>query len=117
AFHSDHTMADREKTTAGMLLSAADLGRANGLKYVYAGNLPGQVGDLEDTRCPKCGDVLVARYGYHIREYRVTRDGCCPGCGAKVPGRWSDQFDGQITSRPFLPGSRRMEFRVLNSGF
>jgi pyruvate formate lyase activating enzyme len=113
AFHGDYKMTDPENTTAEMLLSAADLGRANGLRCVYAGNLPGQVGDLEDTRCAGCGELLVARYGYHIREYHLTSDGRCPRCASAVPGRWSAGFDGQITSRPFIPGSRRIEFRVL----
>jgi pyruvate formate lyase activating enzyme len=96
-----------------MLLSAADTGRANGLRYVYAGNLPGSVGDLEDTRCASCHGLLVSRYGYHIREYHLTADGRCPSCATPVPGRWSPRFDGQITSRPFVPGSRR--FTILNS--
>jgi len=113
AFHGDYKMTDPENTTAEMLLEAADIGRANGLRYVYAGNLPGRVGDLEDTRCASCGELLVARYGYHIRDYRVTPDGRCPSCSTSVPGRWSPRFDGQITSRPFIPGSRR--FTILNS--
>ncbi len=117
AFHSDYKMTDTESTTAEMLLCAADLGRANGLRYVYAGNLPGQVGDLEDTRCGVCDTVLIARYGYHIRGYHITSDGKCPTCDHTVPGRWSARFDGQITSRPFIPGSRRLEFRILNSRF
>jgi pyruvate formate lyase activating enzyme len=107
AFHGDYKMTDPPNTTAEMLLTAADIGRANGLRFVYAGNLPGQVGDLEDTRCSGCGALLVARYGYHIREYHITSDGRCPSCHAAVPGRWSTQFDGQIASRPFLPGNRR----------
>jgi pyruvate formate lyase activating enzyme len=113
AFHGDYKMTDPENTTAEMLLSAADMGRANGLRYVYAGNLPGSVGDLEDTRCASCHELLVSRYGYHIREYRLTSDGRCPSCAAAVPGRWSPRFDGQITSRPFVPGSRL--FTILNS--
>src|SRR5689334_17892207 len=79
AFHKDYRMTDPGNTTAEMLLAAADIGRANGLRYVYAGNLPGSVGDLEDTRCPACHELLIARYGYHIREYRITSDGRCPG--------------------------------------
>src|SRR6266850_3432104 len=75
AFHGDYKMTGPQNTTAEMLLAAADIGRANGLRHVYAGNLPGAVGDLEDTRCPSCGDVLIARYGYHIRDYRLTPDG------------------------------------------
>ena len=106
AFHGDYKMTDPENTTAEMLLEAASIGREAGLRHVYAGNLPGQVGDLEDTRCASCGDVLVSRYGYYIRAYRITPDGTCPSCATTIPGRWSARFDGQITARPFLPGSR-----------
>src|SRR5207237_6808718 len=102
-----------ENTTAEMLLAAADVGRANGLRYIYAGNLPGRVGGLEDTRCRTCGEMLIERYGYHIQDYRITADGRCGSCGTAVPGRWSTQFDGQIASRPFIPGSRRLDFRLL----
>ena len=113
AFHADYKMTDPPDTTADMLIAAAEIGRANGLRYVYAGNLPGQVGDLEDTRCASCGETLIARYGYYIREYHVTPDGRCPACASPVPGRWSAGFDGQIASRPFLPGTRR--FTILGS--
>src|SRR3989441_788749 len=71
AFHGDYKMTDPENTTAEMLLEAASIGRKAGLRHVYAGNLPGQVGDLEDTRCASCGDTLVSRYGYYIRDYRI----------------------------------------------
>jgi len=108
AFHRDYKMTDPENTTAEMLLAAADIGRTNGLRYVYAGNLPGAVGDLEETRCASCSETLIARYGYHIREYRLTKDGRCPACAASVPGRWSTEFGGQIASRPFVPGSFRL---------
>jgi pyruvate formate lyase activating enzyme len=113
AFHADYKMTDPPNTTAEMLTDAAAIGRANGLRYVYAGNLPGRVGGLEDTCCRSCGEVLVARYGYHIRDYRITADGRCPSCAAIVPGRWSARFDGQITSRPFIPATRR--FTILSS--
>jgi pyruvate formate lyase activating enzyme len=106
AFHGDYKMMDPANTTAAMLLEAAAIGRDAGLRYVYAGNLPGSVEDLEDTRCASCGEVLVARYGYAIRSYRITPEGTCPACAAPIPGRWSPRFDGQIASRPFVPGSR-----------
>jgi pyruvate formate lyase activating enzyme len=105
AFHGDYKMAAPD-TTAEMLAGAADVGRVNGLRYVYAGNLPGAVGSLEDTRCASCQATLVARIGYQIRDYRVTPDGRCPACLTPVPGRWSQHFDGQRASRPFLAGSR-----------
>jgi pyruvate formate lyase activating enzyme len=76
------------------------------LRFVYPGNLPGQVGDLENTCCSTCGETVVERFGYFVRSYRIAADGTCPSCAAAVPGRWSASFDGQITSRPFVPGSR-----------
>jgi pyruvate formate lyase activating enzyme len=106
AFHGDYKMTDPQNTTAEMLMAAAGIGRSAGLRHVYAGNLPRAVGDLENTRCASCSETLIARFGYHIRDYRITAEGRCPACAAPVPGRWSRQFDGQIASRPFLPGSR-----------
>jgi pyruvate formate lyase activating enzyme len=108
AFHGDYKMQEPENTTPEMLLAAADIGRSSGLRYVYAGNLPGEVGDLEDTHCARCGDPLITRRGYLIRQYRVAGDGSCPGCGATVPGRWDPRFGGQRTARPFAPGSRML---------
>ena len=106
AFHGDYKMTEPENTTADMLLEAAAIGRASGLRYVYAGNLPGQVGDLEDTRCAACGEPLIRRYGYYIRDYRLSDDGRCPSLRGAGPGPLERSFDGQITSRPFLPGTR-----------
>src|SRR5215208_1184701 len=105
AFHKDYRMNDPENTTPGMLVGAAAIGAANGLRYVYAGNLPGRVGDLEHTRCHNCRSVLVERFGYFIQQYRLTPDGKCPECLTEIPGRWGAGFAGQITSTPFLPGS------------
>jgi pyruvate formate lyase activating enzyme len=106
AFHGDYKMTEPSNTTADMLLSAAEIGRAAGLRYIYAGNLPGRVGNLEHTRCASCGEMMIERYGYHIRRYTITANGCCPGCAAPVPGRWSPSFEGQIASTPFVPSSR-----------
>src|ERR671930_2418411 len=71
AFHKDYRMNDPENTTPEMLVAAAERGRRNGLRYVYAGNLPGRVGDLEHTRCHSCRALLVERYGYFIQQYRL----------------------------------------------
>ena len=112
AFHQDYRMVDPMDTTPAQLRSAAAIGRHAGLRYVYAGNLPGLVGDLEDTRCTACRSVLVGRFGYHIREYHVTADGKCASCKADVPGRWDAAFAGQITSRPFAPHDRTRLRRI-----
>jgi len=100
AFHGDYKMTEPGNTTAAMLMRAAEIGTASGLRYVYAGNLPGRVGALEDTHCPACGDVLVERFGYLIRGYNLTPAGACPSCGTQVPGKWSDRFTEQKTAMP-----------------
>jgi pyruvate formate lyase activating enzyme len=108
AFHKDYRMNDPENTTPRMLIDAASIGRRNGLRYVYAGNLPGRVDDFENTRCHNCRSLLVERYGYFIQGYRLTSDGNCPDCGTQIPGRWGRAFEGQVTSTPFVPGGRRL---------
>jgi len=113
AFHKDYKMTDPADTTPEMLLRAAAIGRRAGLKFIYAGNLPGQVGDLEDTRCAACSETLIERTGYFIKSYRITPDGRCRACSTPIPGRWSRSFEGQIASRPFLPGTRRLSLTRL----
>ncbi|RME91328.1 MAG: AmmeMemoRadiSam system radical SAM enzyme [Anaerolineae bacterium] len=88
AFHSDYKMTDRGNTPAQTILRAADIGREAGLRYVYAGNIPGRVGEYESTLCPKCNRVLIRRLGYIIMEYHITAEGACPHCGTKIAGIW-----------------------------
>ncbi|HXF84472.1 MAG TPA: AmmeMemoRadiSam system radical SAM enzyme [Anaerolineales bacterium] len=88
AFHKDYKMTDPDNTDAKTLLRAAEIGKEAGLRYVYAGNLPGQVGEYEDTFCPTCRHRLVRRFGYVIREYHITAEGKCPKCGTPIPGLW-----------------------------
>ena len=59
-----------------------------GLRFVYAGNLPGHVGHWENTYCPGCDELLIERFGYLVRDYRLTREGKCPRCHKTVPGIW-----------------------------
>ncbi len=106
AFHQDYKMTGASSTTPAMLLRAAKHGKDAGLHHVYAGNLPGQVGDLEHTDCPGCGDRLISRYGYLVQEYRVAADGTCPTCGRAIAGRWGAGFGGQRTAFPFRPHDR-----------
>ncbi|HWS86382.1 MAG TPA: AmmeMemoRadiSam system radical SAM enzyme [Pyrinomonadaceae bacterium] len=89
AFHRDYRMTENANTTAAQLVRACEIGRAAGLKFVYAGNLPGRVGRWENTYCPACGELLVERYGYQIRRMKLGPDGLCPACGERIPGVWS----------------------------
>lgn len=89
AFHQDYKMTSNGDTRPEDLLRAAEAGRRAGLRYVYAGNLPGSVGGLEDTVCAGCGESVVRRRGYRILECKVTRGGACPRCSTPIPGRWA----------------------------
>ena len=106
AFHQDYRMQDSANTTPAMLARAAEIGREAGLRFIYAGNLPGRVGELEHTSCHSCGERLITRHGYVIQDYRVSAAGACPRCATPVPGRWSERFEGQRTAFPFLPHDR-----------
>lgn len=88
AFHPDYKMTDVPATTARQLVRAAEIGVEEGLRFVYAGNAPGHVGDWENTRCPECQTTLIERHGYAVRAYRLTPGGRCPHCGAGIPGIW-----------------------------
>ncbi len=88
AFHEDYKMFGQGHTTAAALQRAAGAGRAAGLRYVYAGNLSGQLGKLEDTRCPGCGATLVERRGFQVLRNRMTAEGNCPDCAARIAGLW-----------------------------
>jgi pyruvate formate lyase activating enzyme len=88
AFHKDYKMTEPDNTDAKTLMRAAEIGREAGLRYVYAGNLPGNVGEYEDTHCPACSYRLVKRRGYVVYEYNINGEGNCPKCGEKIGGLW-----------------------------
>lgn len=88
AFRPDYKMTGPRGTPADTLLRAASIGRAAGLRYVYAGNLPGFVGELENTYCAGCRTLLVERQGFAMLQNRMTPDGSCPHCRQATPGFW-----------------------------
>ena len=103
AFHKDYKMTEPADTGPGDLLRAVEIGSKSGLRYIYAGNLPGRAGNWENTYCPKCKATLVERRGFRILEYHLTPDGCCPSCAQAVPGRWAERFRPQISAYPYRP--------------
>lgn len=96
AFHGDYKMMESDDTGPKTLVRAAEIGRNAGLHFVYAGNLPAEVGDLENTRCPACSELLIGRSGFRITRYHLTTDGRCPRCSTTIPGRWDPTFAGQV---------------------
>ncbi len=89
AYHADYRMNSTPQTSRSSLYRAATIGREAGLQFVYVGNLGRVSEDLENTRCPECGEVLIERLGFFLRRYGLTSDGRCPTCGTALPGRWA----------------------------
>jgi pyruvate formate lyase activating enzyme len=88
AFHPDYRVTDIPPTPVETLLRAHEIGQRAGLKFVYAGNLPGLVARCENTYCPDCGQELVVRRGFHVQRNAI-KDSRCPACGARVAGAWT----------------------------
>jgi pyruvate formate lyase activating enzyme len=86
-FFPRHRQRDIPPTPVSSLLLAREIGRREGLKYVYLGNLQGQ--DFSDTFCPSCGKRLVGRDGYAISLNLLAESGACPKCQTPIPGRWT----------------------------
>ncbi|HEY1434279.1 MAG TPA: hypothetical protein VGG65_02830, partial [Thermoanaerobaculia bacterium] len=106
AFHPDYKMTDRGATPAATVRRACAIGAAEGLRFVYGGNVPGGVGPWEDTRCPGCGETLIARRGFRVLANRLAA-GACPRCAMPIPGRWDPAREGTSRTRgvplPVLP--------------
>lgn len=62
--------------------SPEEIGLAEGLCYVYMGNVAGEA----DTLCHVCGRLLIRRSGLSVVENHVGPGECCPACGTPVPG-------------------------------
>jgi pyruvate formate lyase activating enzyme len=86
AFHPDYKMNDIPATPASTLTRARDIAIAEGLNYVYTGNVHDTEGGT--TYCPQCRAPLIVRDWYRIDAYHVTPEGKCPGCHATVAGRF-----------------------------
>ncbi|MCZ7552393.1 MAG: AmmeMemoRadiSam system radical SAM enzyme [Anaerolineales bacterium] len=103
AFHPDYKMTDPPPTSVSTLLRAAEIGQEAGLNYVYAGNIPGRVGEYESTYCPGCGEKVIGRRSFVIQSYRLTAQGDCPKCGTHIPGLWSAEPEGVRLNRAGMP--------------
>ncbi len=72
-------------TSVETLEQAAEIGRAQGLEFVYLGNVPGH--GWENTYCPGCGRLLIERRGFYIISNDLEA-GRCPGCHRAIAGVW-----------------------------
>lgn len=75
-----YKLLDAPPTPQATLHRAVEIGYAAGLRYVYAGNVPGST--YEHTRCPECGQICIHRQGYSIRN--LLKGKKCPTCGYEL---------------------------------
>jgi pyruvate formate lyase activating enzyme len=106
AFHPDWRMLDTPATPPATLRRARELAMANGLRYVYTGNIHDPRG--QSTWCHGCGERLVERDGYVLGAWRLTADGRCARCGTACAGVFE--------ARPGSWGARRMPVRLSEIG-
>ncbi len=88
AFYPMYKMLDVPPTPAKTLRRAYEIGKEEGLKYVYVGNLDDE--DRESTYCPSCQKRVIDRRG-RIGQYvtnHLDADGTCPFCGYRLEGVW-----------------------------
>jgi len=82
-FHPDFKLNQLPPTPVETLERHHEVAKAEGLKYVYVGNVPGH--PLENTYCAGCGSVVVKRYGFDIIGWYMDKDNNCLNCGEHIP--------------------------------
>lgn len=88
AFHPMYKMSEPPRTSVDTLRRAYEIGQRAGLHFVYAGNLPGAVGECENTYCPQCHAELIVRRGFYVSR-NAMNGSCCPSCGTTIAGVWA----------------------------
>jgi pyruvate formate lyase activating enzyme len=82
-FHPDYQFTDYPPTSMDTLRKAREIGKSQGLRYIYMGNV------LEDsnTYCHNCNNLLIKRSYFHAERFNI-KDNRCPSCGAVIDGVW-----------------------------
>jgi pyruvate formate lyase activating enzyme len=103
AFHPDWKMLDKPPTPPATLSRARHIALANGLHFVYTGNVHDREGG--STWCPKCGARVIERDWYQLGSWELTESGACRNCGAQIPGVFA--------GAPGDWGARRLGVRMV----
>ena len=84
-FFPDYQLTDLPPTPQESLERAWQIGRSEGLRYVYIGNVPST--EKQNTYCPDCSTLLIRRNIFGVLANRI-KEGCCPDCGSVLAGIW-----------------------------
>ncbi|HSS78358.1 MAG TPA: AmmeMemoRadiSam system radical SAM enzyme [Thermoanaerobaculia bacterium] len=106
AFHPDYKMLEKPPTPPATLTRARRIAMANGICYAYTGNVHDEDGG--STWCHACGERLIGRDWYVLKEWNLTPEGACIACGTTCAGRFQP--------RPGAWGARRVPVRLRDFG-
>ncbi len=84
-FFPYYKATDLPPTPVEDLERAFQIGKEEGLEFVYVGNLFGN--RQESTYCPLCGEEVIGRRGYLITKVELE-GGRCKRCGYEIKGRF-----------------------------
>ena len=84
-FYPQYLLKNLPPTPLSTLERCKAIADAEGLHYVYIGNVPGH--KAENTFCPHCGRKIVERRGFLINKIDIS-DNACAFCGTEIPGVW-----------------------------
>jgi pyruvate formate lyase activating enzyme len=107
AFHPDWKMLDKVRTPASTLSRARRIAIGNGVRFAYTGNVHDEAGG--STYCGGCGEKMISRDWYVLKDWKLGEDGTCLACGTICPG----VFDGP----PGTWGSRRLPVQLRDFAF
>lgn len=82
-FYPAYEMTSVPATPTETLRQTWEIGREEGLKYVYVGNVSDN--GYQNTVCPRCSQVLIRRGGLAVL-CNLVRNGRWPDCGAPIAG-------------------------------
>jgi len=84
-FHPAYRMPETPITPVATLERSKAIADAEGLHYVYIGNVPGHL--AQNTYCPSCNKLIVERVGFTAGQVRIEK-GCCGYCQHPIAGVW-----------------------------
>ncbi len=82
AFRPVNRLAHIPETPVALLESLADVAMGESLRYVY---VHGVASKFNNTRCRKCGKVVIERDGSRVKSINLVSGNACPDCGTALP--------------------------------
>lgn len=85
-FYPTYKLLNIQHTSTYSIEKAIEIAVKTGLKFVYSGNIHGHIN--EKTKCYNCGNVIIDRVGYSIKDINL-KEGKCLNCGSNISGVWT----------------------------